>query len=64
MPWNRKSRRAPSQMTARVRALTRYKQFLALWKEADPAISIFKAAKAEYGKTALELAFNGRSFSK
>jgi hypothetical protein len=46
------SKKSPGAVAdvARVRALTRYKQFLALWKEADPAISIFKAAKAEYGK--------------
>ena len=35
---------------ARVRALTQYKQFLSLWKDADPAVSIYKAAKAEYAK--------------
>ena len=35
---------------ARVRALTVYKQFLALWKDADPDIPILKQAKAEYAK--------------
>ena len=35
---------------ARVRALAQYKQFLNLWKGADPAVSIYKAAKAEYAK--------------
>jgi tetratricopeptide (TPR) repeat protein len=35
---------------ARVRALTAYKDFLALWKDADPDIPILKQAKAEYAK--------------
>jgi eukaryotic-like serine/threonine-protein kinase len=35
---------------ARVRALAAYKDFLALWKEADPDIPIFKQAKAEYAR--------------
>ena len=35
---------------ARVRALSQYKQFLDLWKDADPSVPIFKTAKAEYGK--------------
>jgi eukaryotic-like serine/threonine-protein kinase len=35
---------------ARVRALTAYKDFLALWKGADPDIPILKQAKAEYAK--------------
>jgi len=35
---------------ARVRALAAYKDFLALWKDADPDIPILKEAKAEYGK--------------
>ena len=35
---------------ARVRALPAYKDFLALWKDADPAIPILKEAKAEYAK--------------
>jgi eukaryotic-like serine/threonine-protein kinase len=35
---------------ARVRALSAYKDFLTLWKDADPDIPIYKAAKAEYGK--------------
>jgi eukaryotic-like serine/threonine-protein kinase len=35
---------------ARVRALSQYKQFLDLWKDADPGVPIFKTAKAEYGK--------------
>jgi tetratricopeptide (TPR) repeat protein len=35
---------------ARVRALAAYKEFLALWKDADPDIPILKQAKAEYAK--------------
>ena len=35
---------------ARVRALTAYKDFLALWQDADPDIPILKEAKAEYAK--------------
>jgi len=35
---------------ARVRALAAYKDFLALWKDADPDIPILLAAKAEYAK--------------
>jgi eukaryotic-like serine/threonine-protein kinase len=35
---------------ARVRALAAYKDFLVLWKEADPDIPILKQAKAEYAK--------------
>jgi eukaryotic-like serine/threonine-protein kinase len=35
---------------ARVRALAAHKDFLNLWKDADPDIPILKAAKAEYGK--------------
>jgi eukaryotic-like serine/threonine-protein kinase len=35
---------------ARVRALAAYKNFLNLWKDADPDIPILKQAKAEYAK--------------
>jgi hypothetical protein len=35
---------------ARVRALAAYKDFLSLWKDADPEIPILKQAKAEYAK--------------
>jgi len=35
---------------ARVRAITAYKDFLALWKDADPNIPILREAKAEYAK--------------
>jgi tetratricopeptide (TPR) repeat protein len=37
-------------VAARVRALADYKDFLALWKDADPDIPILKQAKAEYAK--------------
>jgi eukaryotic-like serine/threonine-protein kinase len=36
--------------SARVRALVAYKDFFALWKDADPDIPILKEAKAEYAK--------------
>ncbi|HTZ94770.1 MAG TPA: serine/threonine-protein kinase [Terriglobales bacterium] len=36
--------------TARVRALAAYKDFLTLWKDADPDIPVLKEAKAEYAK--------------
>jgi hypothetical protein len=35
---------------ARVRALSAYKDFLTLWKDADPDIPILKQAKTEYAK--------------
>ena len=35
---------------ARVRALAAYKDFLTLWKDADPDIPLLKQAKAEYAK--------------
>ena len=35
---------------ARVRALAAYKDFLTLWKDADPGIPILKQAKAEYAR--------------
>jgi eukaryotic-like serine/threonine-protein kinase len=35
---------------ARMRALVAYKDFLALWKDADPDIPILKEAKEEYTK--------------
>jgi eukaryotic-like serine/threonine-protein kinase len=35
---------------ARTRALAAYKDFLTLWKDADPDIPIYKQAKAEYAK--------------
>jgi eukaryotic-like serine/threonine-protein kinase len=38
----------PDRDAARVRAA--YKDFLTLWKDVDPDIPIYKAAKAEYAK--------------
>ena len=35
---------------ARLRALIAYKDFLALWKDADPEIPVLKQAEAEYAK--------------
>ncbi len=35
---------------ARVRALAAYKDFLTLWKDADPGIPVYKEAAAEYEK--------------
>jgi len=35
---------------ARVRALAAYKEFLRLWKDADPDVPIYSEAKAEYAK--------------
>jgi tetratricopeptide (TPR) repeat protein len=35
---------------ARIRAISAYKDFLRLWKDADPDIPILKEAKAEYAK--------------
>ncbi len=35
---------------ARVRALAAYKDFLTLWKDADPDVPVLKEAKAEYAK--------------
>jgi DNA-binding winged helix-turn-helix (wHTH) protein len=40
----------PDADSARLRALAAYKDFLALWKDADPDIPILKEAKAEYAK--------------
>ncbi len=33
-----------------MRALAAYKDFLALWKDADPDIPIYREARAEYAK--------------
>ena len=45
--------KAPQGATAaaaRVSALAAYKDFLNLWKDADPDLPILKQAKAEYAK--------------
>jgi hypothetical protein len=36
--------------SARVRALAAYKDFLTLWKDADPDIPILQEAKEEYAR--------------
>jgi tetratricopeptide (TPR) repeat protein len=45
-----KSSQGADADAARVRALAAYKDFLTLWKDADPDIPILKQAKAEYAK--------------
>jgi eukaryotic-like serine/threonine-protein kinase len=35
---------------ARVRALAAYKDFLTLWKDADPVIPVYRQAKSEYAR--------------
>jgi eukaryotic-like serine/threonine-protein kinase len=45
-----KTARATDAGAARTRALAAYKDFLTLWKDADPDIPILKEAKAEYGR--------------
>jgi eukaryotic-like serine/threonine-protein kinase len=45
-----KTSQAADADAARVRALAAYKDFLTLWKDADPDIPILKQAQAEYAK--------------
>jgi len=45
-----KTLQGPDADAARVRALAAYKDFLTLWKNADPDIPILKQAKAEFSK--------------
>ena len=40
----------PAADAARARALSAYRDFLALWKDADPDIPVLKQAKVEYAK--------------
>jgi serine/threonine protein kinase/tetratricopeptide (TPR) repeat protein len=47
--FQRQGQRADADL-ARSRALVAYKDFLTLWKDADPDIPISKEAKAEYAK--------------
>ena len=49
-PLQSRSSQGAEADAARVRALTAYKDFLTLWKDADPDIPIYKQAKAEYAK--------------
>jgi tetratricopeptide (TPR) repeat protein len=43
-----KASRGADSSAARARALAAYKDFLTLWKDADPEIPVLKEAKAEY----------------
>lgn len=45
-----KSSRGADADAARARARSAYSDFLALWKDADPDILIYRQARAEYGK--------------
>ncbi|MFZ0806019.1 MAG: protein kinase [Candidatus Sulfotelmatobacter sp.] len=45
-----KSTQGAESDAARVRALGAYKEFLELWKDADPDVPILKQARAEYAK--------------
>jgi len=45
-----KTSHGPDSDAARQRALAAYKDFLALWKDADPDIPILKQAKLEYSQ--------------
>jgi eukaryotic-like serine/threonine-protein kinase len=50
-PGNNSDQISPADRdAARVRVLAAYKDFLSLWKDADPDIPILKQAKAEYAK--------------
>jgi hypothetical protein len=42
--------RAQATMGDKAAARKSYQDFLALWKDADPDIPIYKQAKAEYAK--------------
>ena len=44
---------------ARVRALAAYKDFLALWKDADPDVPVLKEAKAEIREAAVAAKVHG-----
>ena len=50
MPLQSRTSQGADADAARVRALAAYKNFLTLWKDADPDIPILKQAKAEYAK--------------
>ena len=45
-----KNSRGADSDAARVRAIAAYKDFLALWRDADPDVPVLKQAKAEYAK--------------
>ena len=42
------------------KSLAEYRQFLALWKDADPDVSMLKEAKSEYAKRVLSSTLSGR----
>ena len=46
------SSQGTSAASARLRAIAAYKEFLRLWKDADPDVPILKQAEAEYAKLA------------
>ena len=50
MPYRQEACKELQPTPARARALAAYKDFLTLWKDADPDIPILKEAKAEYAK--------------
>jgi hypothetical protein len=45
-----RSDQGPAADAARARALSAYRDFLALWKDGDPDIPVLKQAKVEYAK--------------
>ena len=45
------------QTSARAQALVAYKDFLSIWKDADPDIPILKEAKGEYAALQQQSAF-------
>jgi hypothetical protein len=48
--WQARTSQGADADAARGRALAAYKDFLTLWKDADPDVPTLKEAKAEYGK--------------
>ena len=50
LPIRQEQAQAADADAARARSLAAYKEFLTLWRDADPDIPILKAAKAEYVK--------------
>jgi hypothetical protein len=53
-------RNAATTDAARDKARSAYRDFLTLWKDADPDIPILKQAKAEYAKRVLSSALSRR----
>ena len=54
-PWGALARlglaRSYAMQGHTAKAKAAYQEFLTIWKEADPDIPIYKAAKAEYAKS-------------